>query len=83
MYISNSFNQEEIKAFFGDVDLANTRGSKPLVCKWFQDKGIKILEIACGDQFVVCKAQEKNKKLAFYAFAYNRIDKCTFGGEEN
>ena len=53
------------------------------MCKWFKDKGIKILEIASGYRFVVCKAQGKDKKLAFYVLAYNDENKYWYGGNDN
>ena len=77
-YFNDYWSDEDRGAVFeGSIG----RNSKPVMCKWFRDKGIKILEIASGHRFVVCKAQGRDRRLAFYVLAFNADNKRWYGGD--
>ena len=71
--------QDRSTVFDGEMG----RSGKPIMCKWFRDQGIKILEIASGYQFVVCKTESRDNELAFYVLTFNNEYDFYYGGASN
>ena len=78
--IKQKWGEQDCREILGATEF--TQNSKPVVIKWFKERGIKILKIGAGLLFCVCQATDAEGKLAFYVVSFKRDNKSFYGGAE-
>ena len=71
--------EEDQKALFGK---SINWGGNPTICKWFQEKELKVLELSSGQSFAVVKVKNKDSKYEHYAVCLAENIEKRFGGKE-